>query len=485
MKLLKGIFFLLCIGISLTLFAEEKVVEKTGDKTSGAFLGVRGKDFDSTIAVDLGSKNGGALVNEVISGSPAEKYGIKISDIIIKCNDVEITNFTSLIGYMKQKKPGDKVDILIFRNGKEIKIPVVLGSMVVIFKEGREWEYKVFFISNKNDTTAVKKVTAKVISAEEMRLKYKRPELKDDKKAVELPLYLEWTYWKPKTGQVHGIVETAYGISTGGPTLLDLSFAGFASLPYILKPLKEGAVWDMKSFEVDGKIGEEFEKQAEGRSWETESSEILNSKLPLEISEKGIKDKDVKDIRNQHYKVIGQKDVSTIFMNFPGCWQVDTKADSKKGVYELTYYFHPEHGFVRWEYKKPNGGQVILDLEKEEDAVTPMKVEVTGELKNAFFPGTHVEVMITGILKDRKGIKLPLPPYPEWAIKKQLSAMFEIGVKVDATGNVTGTPKIKQSTGYPDWDKGNIKWIKEHWEWEKIPSGETEGFIRIKFIWVE
>lgn len=93
-----------------------------------------------------------------------------------------------------------------------------------------------------------------------------------------------------------------------------------------------------------------------------------------------------------------------------------------------------------------------------------------------------VKVEITGALADRNRIAWPLPPYPDWAQKQGLSACLSVQLKVDAEGKITGNTIVLMTTGYPDWDNGVVKWFKDHWRWEKIPSGDTQGCITIRFI---
>jgi serine protease Do len=66
----------------------------------------------------------GAFVQFVETNSPAEKVGIKKADIISKIDGVDAsTNFAAII---QEKKIGQKVTLDVYRDGKTIKIDVVL-----------------------------------------------------------------------------------------------------------------------------------------------------------------------------------------------------------------------------------------------------------------------------------------------------------------------------------------------------------------------
>ncbi len=70
----------------------------------------------------------GAYVQDVVSGSPADKAGIKQADIIIKFDGQSVTTKTDLASLVGKKKPGDSVSITVWRNGKTIDTKVTLES---------------------------------------------------------------------------------------------------------------------------------------------------------------------------------------------------------------------------------------------------------------------------------------------------------------------------------------------------------------------
>lgn len=62
----------------------------------------------------------------VISGSPAEKSGLKVGDIIIALNAQEINLDNPLSNILSEYETGDMVELLVDRLGEEIKIDVQL-----------------------------------------------------------------------------------------------------------------------------------------------------------------------------------------------------------------------------------------------------------------------------------------------------------------------------------------------------------------------
>ncbi len=100
-------------------------------KVTRAYLGVRYITITSEVteeyklSVKTGAYVGGAD-NPIISGGPADKAGLKNGDIITKVNDVELTEKVVLISQLSQFVPGDKVKLMVLRDGKERSIEVTL-----------------------------------------------------------------------------------------------------------------------------------------------------------------------------------------------------------------------------------------------------------------------------------------------------------------------------------------------------------------------
>jgi len=85
--------------------------------TNSAYLGVV-FDRDTT---DL-------KIDEVGEGTPAEKAGLKIGDVIVGIDDVKLKSRSDLFDFMGKKKPDDEVTVLVTRNGEEVKVKVKLGK---------------------------------------------------------------------------------------------------------------------------------------------------------------------------------------------------------------------------------------------------------------------------------------------------------------------------------------------------------------------
>ncbi len=92
-------------------------------------IGVGGQDLDPALAKAFGLTNThGAVVTQVMPGSPADKAGLKSEDIILKANGRELASFTQLRNLVGLMRIGDKVDLDILRAGKPRTISVTIGK---------------------------------------------------------------------------------------------------------------------------------------------------------------------------------------------------------------------------------------------------------------------------------------------------------------------------------------------------------------------
>ncbi|UOY06955.1 trypsin-like peptidase domain-containing protein [Muricauda sp. SCSIO 64092] len=96
-------------------------------KVQKGILGISALNVDSPQAKEEGlDEIAGVYVAGIEEDSGAETAGIKEGDIIKKVGNVKVTKFSELTGYLSSKRPGDKVQVTIDRNGKKMTFPVVL-----------------------------------------------------------------------------------------------------------------------------------------------------------------------------------------------------------------------------------------------------------------------------------------------------------------------------------------------------------------------
>jgi S1-C subfamily serine protease len=96
-------------------------------------LGVIGSELNGPTSKELGIKETqGYYISDVIKNSGAEKAGLRKGDVIIKLDNQPIATFPELNGYISTKRPNDKIQVTIIREGRNQIIPVYLVKNDVI-----------------------------------------------------------------------------------------------------------------------------------------------------------------------------------------------------------------------------------------------------------------------------------------------------------------------------------------------------------------
>jgi|GEM_PF-35036 len=77
----------------------------------------------------FGSLSKGVVITEVEKGSPADKAGLQAADVIVSIEGKEVETVNEFKQYLyKNIKPGDKVTIEFYRDGKKQKTDIVTGG---------------------------------------------------------------------------------------------------------------------------------------------------------------------------------------------------------------------------------------------------------------------------------------------------------------------------------------------------------------------
>ncbi|HIQ49362.1 MAG TPA: DegQ family serine endoprotease [Aquifex aeolicus] len=113
------------IPINLAKWVMEQIIAH--GKVIRGWLGVMIQNITPDIAEALGIREG-VLIAQVVPGSPAEKAGIKVGDIIIEVNGKKIKDARDLQFTIMKIKPGTKVTITVLRDGKKLNLKTVIGE---------------------------------------------------------------------------------------------------------------------------------------------------------------------------------------------------------------------------------------------------------------------------------------------------------------------------------------------------------------------
>jgi serine protease Do/serine protease DegQ len=116
------------IPVNMVINVVTNLVER-GEVPRG-LLGLFPRDLSPELSEAFGLESTrGALVDMVQQDSPAERAGIRHGDVIVRINGIEIDSAPQLRLVVSQMLPGSEVDVHVLRAGKEIVLPVTLGSV--------------------------------------------------------------------------------------------------------------------------------------------------------------------------------------------------------------------------------------------------------------------------------------------------------------------------------------------------------------------
>jgi serine protease DegQ len=118
------------IGFAIPVSIAKQVMEqivRQGSVTRG-WLGIEAQDLTLELADSFQLRTThGALIAGIIKGSPAERAGLKVGDVLIEINSMKVIDGTSMIGIISELNPNKQAILKIARNHKEIEIPVMIG----------------------------------------------------------------------------------------------------------------------------------------------------------------------------------------------------------------------------------------------------------------------------------------------------------------------------------------------------------------------
>jgi len=119
------------IGFAIPVNMAKQVVGQliTKGSVTRGWLGVSIQPVTDEIAQSFGlKKSRGALVSDIMSGSPAEKAGLKQGDVITSFGGKEIKDPRQLQMLVADTRAGQKVEVDVVRDGKPLKLSVTLAS---------------------------------------------------------------------------------------------------------------------------------------------------------------------------------------------------------------------------------------------------------------------------------------------------------------------------------------------------------------------
>jgi len=103
--------------------AYTRVQEAEGGRTS--------RNFRVTLRIVpdfTASESAGMKIADVVDGGPAAKAGIRAGDTIIRMHNKDVANIYDYMYLLEELKPGDTVDVVVRRGGRELTFKVTLNK---------------------------------------------------------------------------------------------------------------------------------------------------------------------------------------------------------------------------------------------------------------------------------------------------------------------------------------------------------------------
>ncbi|MEK7875286.1 MAG: PDZ domain-containing protein, partial [Pseudomonadota bacterium] len=105
----------------------EQIIE-TGVVTRG-WVGIGVQDMTPELAESLKlPKLNGALITEVVNGSPADKAGLKPGDFLVGVENKAVTDYASTLTLISALKPGTTAPLKVIRANGELEFMVSVGK---------------------------------------------------------------------------------------------------------------------------------------------------------------------------------------------------------------------------------------------------------------------------------------------------------------------------------------------------------------------
>jgi S1-C subfamily serine protease len=134
------------IGFAIPINTAKSEIQTLIDdgEVEHAYLGISGGPITPELAQDFNLPvKEGVIVQEVVSGGPADKAGVRGSDkkatiegvevglggdVITEINGEKIKDMEEVISLVEEAEPGDEFELTLLRDGQEKKVTVTLGT---------------------------------------------------------------------------------------------------------------------------------------------------------------------------------------------------------------------------------------------------------------------------------------------------------------------------------------------------------------------
>ncbi len=95
-------------------------------------LGAQGQDMTPQLALAFGiERNNGFIVTQIETGSPADRAGIRVGDVIVSANGKPIRSARDMHNLVGLQRLGQTIELTLFREGNEVSLSVLIQPIEI------------------------------------------------------------------------------------------------------------------------------------------------------------------------------------------------------------------------------------------------------------------------------------------------------------------------------------------------------------------
>lgn len=115
------------IPITHAIAVAKALVAQRPVSTGKPWLGVVGDNLSPELSAahNIPARRG-VMVRSLVPGSPADQAGMRVGDTIVQCDKKTVLSLTDFLSQIAAHKPGDTVELGIWRQGKKTSVKVTL-----------------------------------------------------------------------------------------------------------------------------------------------------------------------------------------------------------------------------------------------------------------------------------------------------------------------------------------------------------------------